>query len=191
MDFNLPLIQSIKTELATLPHNQYWQIPPDGADFLYQTVLTLKPKLILEIGTSSGYSAVTMAQALIKSNNLNSKIITIESNPARFNFSQDNFKRAGLQNLIQGVKGHAPEVFSQLKFDNPIDLAFFDGTKSQTTSFFEAIFPLLSPHGIILVDNVLSHKAKMQPFLDYLDQKKHRYQVLDIGAGICKISKIN
>lgn len=191
MEFNLATIQSLRAELASLPHNKYWQIPANGANFLYQTVVQNKPQLILEIGTSSGYSAIVMAQALIESHNLEAKLITIESNPTRYEFSQTNFQKAGLQKLVQGVKGHAPEVFNQLNFDAPIDLAFFDGTKSQTTSFFEAIFPLLSPNGIILVDNVLSHKEKMQPFFDFLDQKKHQYQVHDIGAGICQISKSN
>jgi len=189
MDYNLQLIEQVKNRLAELPQDQYWQIPLDGANYLAKTVSTNKPNLILEIGTSSGYSAICMADALIKSQNLKAQIITIESHAARFQFSQDNFKKCNLNHLITGYKGHAPEIFSEIAFPAPIDLAFFDGTKSQTTDFFTAIYPLLSKGGIILVDNVLSHQEKMQPFIDYLQNQKHQYQILDIGAGICQITK--
>src|SRR5690606_33899805 len=128
MDINLDQLKSTKLELQNLPHNQYWQIPVEGAEYLYQTVLRLKPSLILEIGTSSGYSALWLVEALLASpSTQNSRLITIESNADRFDFASQNFKKAGVESLIQNIKGHAPEVFSQIDLSPSIDLAFFDG----------------------------------------------------------------
>ncbi len=176
----------IKLDLEKLPQNLYWQIPVDGAEYLKQTVLRLKPKTILEIGTSSGYSSLWLAEGLLESGLTDSQIITIESNAGRFEFASENFKKANLGNLIQQLKGHAPEAIpSDLKFE----LAFFDGTKSQTGGFFDAVWPNLALGGEILVDNVISHTEKMQPFFDHLAKQNIPYQILEIGAGICRVKK--
>ncbi len=176
----------IKQELELLPQNLYWQIPRDGAEYLQQTVLRLKPQTILEIGTSSGYSGLWLAESLMQINNSNAKIYTIESHQGRFEFAQENFKKAGATDWIIQIKGHAPEAIpTSLTFD----LAFFDGTKSQTGSFFDSVWPILNPGGEILVDNVISHADKMQPFFDYLNSINIAFEVLDIGAGLCRIIK--
>jgi caffeoyl-CoA O-methyltransferase len=174
----------IKLDLAKLPQNLYWQIPVDGAEYLKQTVLRLKPKTILEIGTSSGYSSLWLAEGLLEAGLTDSQIITIESHAGRFEFASENFKKANVGNLIQQLKGHAPEAIpSDLKFE----LAFFDGTKSQTVSFFDAVWPNLALGGEVLVDNVISHADKMQPFFDHLTNLNIAFEILDIGAGLCRI----
>jgi predicted O-methyltransferase YrrM len=183
MDYN----PAVKLELAQLPQENYWQIPLAGAEYLKATVARLKPKLILEVGTSSGYSALWMSEALIEAGLAeSSKIITIESNQKRYDFASENFKKAGVQNLVQNIKGHAPAAIPVgLNFD----FAFFDATKSQTADFFDTVWPYLNPQSEILVDNVISHAEKMQPFFQHLDNLKIPYQVLDLGAGLCKIEK--
>jgi predicted O-methyltransferase YrrM len=183
MDYN----PQIKAELENLPHNQYWQIPVDGAEYLKQTVLRLKPTSVLEIGTSSGYSALWIIEGFLQAGLLNSKLYTIESHTGRFEFAQENFTKAGATDWIHQIKGHAPEAIPS---DIIFDLAFFDGTKSQTSSFFDSVWPLISPGGEILVDNVISHAEKMQPFFDYLTSIQVPYEVLDIGVGICRVKKV-
>lgn len=177
----------IKNDLEKLPHNLYWQIPRDGAQFLQTAVQRIKPRAILEVGTSSGYSTIWLAEGLYNSGIIDSsKIYTIESNQNRYEFSQQNFLLAGLQNIIVGIKGHAPQAIpSNITYD----LVFFDGTKSQTIDFFNAVWDNLSLQGEVLVDNVISHKEKMQPFFNFLETKGLHYKVLEIGAGICQIAK--
>lgn len=183
MDYN-PVI---KSELEKLPHNQYWQIPVDGAEYLKQTVLRLKPTNVLEIGTSSGYSALWIIEGFLQAGLFNSKLYTIESHKGRFEFAQENFSNAGASNHIIQIQGHAPEAIPK---DTTFDLAFFDGTKNQTSGFFDSVWPLLSPGGEILVDNVISHANKMQPFFDHLKSLQIPFEVLEIGAGICRVKKL-
>jgi predicted O-methyltransferase YrrM len=189
MTYDLNLINKIKDELFALPHSSYWQIPLQGAKYLQTQISNLNPQLILEIGTSSGFSAICMAESLIKSNNLNAKIVTIESNSTRFEFAKQNFTKAELNNLIECVKGHAPKIIEHINLEPKIDFAFFDGTKSQTTKLFNAVIPLLSDNGVILVDNILSHSQKMQPFLNFLDIENYNYKIINAGAGLCEIYK--
>lgn len=190
MDINLSQLQEVKNRLYELPHDLYWQIPKDGAEYLYNAVLRLNPKLILEIGTSSGYSALWLVEALLALNpKTTSRLITIESHAERFQLASEHFKQAKVESLIQNVKGHAPEIFESVDLSVPVNLAFFDGTKAQTTDFFKAIWPLLSANGEILVDNVVSHHDKMQPFFDYLKANNINYEIIDLGAGICRIVK--
>ena len=122
----------IKFELANLPHNLYWQIPLDGAEYLKQTVRRLKPKNVLEIGTSSGYSALYIVEGFVEAGLLTSKLYTIESHEGRFQFASENFSKAGISDFIVPIRGHAPEV---IPTGTTFDLAFFDGTKNQTSAF--------------------------------------------------------
>lgn len=187
-NFDLQKLNQIKHQLSELPHNQYWQIPVDGAEYLAEAVRRIQPKTILEIGTSSGYSALWIVEALI---NLNlagqTNFYTIESNQSRHDFAQQNFENAGVTGLVTQIKGHAPQDIPQ---NTDYDLAFFDGTKSQTSDFFDAVWPILNLNGEILVDNVVSHSDKMQPFFDHLKNLGLDYEILDIGAGICRVVKL-
>jgi predicted O-methyltransferase YrrM len=189
MALNLQSVTALKQQLFELPKDLYWQIPLPGAEYLAKLITELRPKIILEIGTSSGYSSICMVEALLKSDNPTAKIFTVESHAGRFDYSNAAFDSVEAKIIVQNFKGHAPEIFEQMSFPSSIDLAFFDGTKSQTTSFLEAIYPLLSPTGIILVDNINSHLQKMQPFLDYLEQNDYIFEVLNIGDGLCQIQK--
>ncbi|MFA6024046.1 MAG: class I SAM-dependent methyltransferase [Candidatus Gracilibacteria bacterium] len=159
-----------------------WIVGPATGKMLHWLVRVLEPEVVLEIGTSVGYSALWMASALEK--NQRGQLWTIESHEERFHTAQRNIEAAGLEHRILQLRGHAPEIFTE----NPIlpkriDLAFFDATKQEHQSYFDAIFPRIPSGGMIVVDNVRSHRfGKMQSFIE-ATHKHAGLKVVEIPVG--------
>ena len=159
-----------------------WIVGPATGRMLHWLVRVLEPDVALEIGTSVGYSALWIASALEK--NQRGQLWTIESHDERYARAQKNIEEAGMEHRIMQLKGHAPEIFTE----NPalpkqIDFAFFDATKQEHQSYFDAIFPRMKSGGMIVVDNVLSHRfGQMQKFIE----KTHGHsglKVVEISVG--------
>ncbi len=159
-----------------------WIVGPQTGRMLYYFVRIWHPEIILEIGTSIGYSAIWMATALEEIGY--GEIITIESHDRRFALAEANIKASGLQARIKQVKGHAPEVIDG-KIPQ-IDMAFFDATKQETQSFFDAVFPRMVRGGLVVVDNVRSHRFKsMLAFIEKIHSDPRVEVVeIDVGAGL-------
>lgn len=159
-----------------------WIVGPKTGRMLYLLTRVWRPETILEIGTSIGYSAIQMASALEE--NARGRIITVESHDKRFALAQKNIADSGLSHRITQIKGHAPEVINDT-LPQP-DLSFFDATKQETQSFFDAVFPRMRKGGLIVVDNVMSHRFKsMLKFIEGI-HKDPRVDVveIDVGAGL-------
>jgi caffeoyl-CoA O-methyltransferase len=112
-------------------------------------VFLARPRLVLEIGTFSGYSALSMAQALPDGG----RIVTCELDDERADFAQRHIDAAGLADRIEIRRGPALGTVDAL--DGPFDLVFIDADKTGYLGYYEAALPKLSPQGLIVVDNVL------------------------------------
>ncbi len=157
-----------------------WIVGPKTGRMLYYFVRIWQPKTLVEIGTSIGYSSIWIASAM-EENGIG-KIVTIESHDRRFALAEKNISESGLSHRIKQVKGHAPEVVGEALTET-LDMAFFDATKQETQSFFDAIFPLMNKGGLIVVDNVMSHR--FQSMLKFIE-KIHadpRVEVVEINVG--------
>jgi predicted O-methyltransferase YrrM len=192
MNFDLDLIGRVKSDLVKLPQEKFWQVPLEGALYLQKLIFDIRPRNVLEIGTSSGYSGLWIVESLLANEPGNpGHLITFESNQARYDFANQNFKTAGVETLITSIKGHAPKAFGFIPGDKKIDLAFIDGTKSQTTEFFIGLLPYFAENAQVVVDNVTStrhnHHLKMQPFLDYLAANNYKFEVVEVGDGFCHV----
>lgn len=160
-----------------------WIVGPKTGHLLYWLIRVVAPESIVEIGTSVGYSALWMASALEE--NGKGQLWTIESHEQRFERAESNFKEAGLTDRILLLKGHAPEIFFDKSAPLPehIDFAFFDATKKDHNEYFDAVYPRMSSGGLIVVDNVLSHRfGQMQDFIDLLHNDS-RLKVVEIPVG--------
>lgn len=149
----------------------YWNVPRETAQLLYFMVRAMRAKRVLEIGTSNGYSGVWLGQALKDvGGEVPGRLWTIESHQERYDMAGETFKKFGLQETINQVKGHAPEVFQTMGLDSigAFDLMFFDATKKQHGDFARAALPWLRSGGVLVVDNVISHRESMGDFLDYV-----------------------
>jgi caffeoyl-CoA O-methyltransferase len=107
------------------------------------------PRLVLEIGTFSGYSAMAMAGALPA----DGRIVTCELSPERAAFARSYFERSPWADRIELRVGPALDTIAGL--DGPFDFVFIDADKPSYPDYYEAVVPKLSPRGVIAVDNTL------------------------------------
>jgi caffeoyl-CoA O-methyltransferase len=117
--------------------------------FLEMLVFLARPRLVLELGTFSGYSALSMAPALPEGG----RIVTCELEGKHADFAERHIAAAGLGDRIEVRRGPASETISSL--DGPFDLVFIDADKTGYLEYYEAVLPKLAPNGLIVVDNVL------------------------------------
>jgi caffeoyl-CoA O-methyltransferase len=106
-------------------------------------------KTVVEIGTSNGYSGIWFCLAL---RTTGGKLITHDIDEGRASLARENFKRAGVDNLVTLVMGDAHETVKKLK--EPIDILFIDADKEGYTDYLEKLLPLVRPGGLILAHNI-------------------------------------
>jgi predicted O-methyltransferase YrrM len=110
---------------------------------------TTNAKNIVEIGTSNGYSGIWFCLGLKATGG---KLTTHDIDEGRAALARENFKRAGVDNLVTLVMGDAHETVKKLK--DPIDILFIDADKEGYTDYLEKLLPLVRPGGLILAHNI-------------------------------------
>lgn len=108
-----------------------------------------KPKFILEVGTYTGYSAICLAQGLVKEGHLHTIDINEELEDMAFRY----FCEAGLDSRITQHVGKAAEIIPTLKEE--FDLVFIDADKQNYGLYYDLVFDKVPVGGFILADNVL------------------------------------
>ena len=108
-------------------------------------------KSVVEIGTSNGYSGIWFCLAL---RSTGGKLITHEIDSGRAELARENFKRAGVEELITLVEGDAHNEVTKLK--EPIDILFLDADKPGYIDYLNKLLPLVRPGGLILAHNMNS-----------------------------------
>lgn len=173
---------SLKNLLRSLEKTRhlYWNIDRQTGQFLNLLIRERKFKTVLEIGTSNGYSAIWLAEALTHNKG---HLYTIESHKQdRYNLALENFKKSGLKN-ITAIVGHAPQTIP--KNPHNFDMAFLDATKYETVDYFNAIEKRIKKDGIIVTDNIDTHKKDLLPFMKTLkNSRKWTSAILNIGSGL-------
>jgi len=104
---------------------------------------------ILEVGTFTGYSAVSMAEALPP----DGELVTLERRADHAAKAREHVDAAGVGARIRIVEGPASDSLARL--EGPFDLAFIDADKASYPAYFEAVLALMRPGGLIVADNVL------------------------------------
>jgi caffeoyl-CoA O-methyltransferase len=127
----------------------YLAIDADNGRMLRLLAETAGAKNVVEIGTSTGYSALWTCLAL---QNTGGRLKTFEIDPGRAEQARKHFAQAGVDGLVEVVVGDAHENVKRLK--DPIDLVFLDADKEGYASYLQALLPLVRPGGLITADNV-------------------------------------
>jgi predicted O-methyltransferase YrrM len=144
-----PLLAELAEETrATLRVPQMLTGPVEGR-FLQFLVWSLRARRVLEIGTYSGYSALSMAGGLPE----DGRIDTCELDEEHAAVARRYIERAGLADRITVHVGPALETIQGL--DGPWDFVFIDADKEGYLDYYEAVLPKLSEHGLIAADNTL------------------------------------
>ena len=129
----------------------------------------IRPKMVLEIGTYSGYSGLCMADGLEEGAHLH----TVEINDEQEDFTLPWFKNSPYADKITMHIGDAMDVVPKLQV--MFDMAFIDGDKRRYTEYYEMVLQHLNPGGYILADNTLWDGH-------VVDENAHDAQTLGIKA---------
>lgn len=109
----------------------------------------LNPKAVLEIGTYTGYSAISIALGLAE----NSKIYTIDIDDEIKEFASEFIAKSGLINKIEFIIGDALSIIPSL--NKEFQMVFIDAEKNEYLKYYNAVFDKVSTGGYIIADNVL------------------------------------
>ena len=144
-----------------------------------------RAKHVLEIGAFIGVSAMSMARALPA----DGRLTTIEMFSEFADICRQNFAQNELADRINLLEGDAMEVLPTLSAQT-FDFIFLDGNKERYTEYFELIDKLLSPQGLIVVDNMFccgdtlndtpdtAKAAGVKNFLEYAHRRRDYVRVL-------------
>jgi predicted O-methyltransferase YrrM len=132
-------------------------VGPDGGAFLAWLIGLLGARRVLEVGTSSGYSALWMARALQRVGP-GGVLVTLEVDPTKIAMAHEHFRRAGLAGVITLVEG--PGVTSLAALGGTFDLVFIDADKPQYPDYLREARRLSHPGTVIVADNITTHAAQ-------------------------------
>ena len=176
------------------------QISISQCHFLHFIIKIIKPKNILEIGTFTGLSALTMGLAMDE----NSKLTALDKNKETSDVAMSFFKKAKIDNKINLLINNAivslKDLYNKKK---QFDFIFIDADKENYINYFEKSLKMLKKSGIIIKDNVLWYgdvidknkndklTIKIREFNSHID-KDNRVEniILPIGDGLSICRKL-
>ena len=155
-----PIQKEILNHNKSLGDVKKMQISVTQAYFFQFFIKTNNIKNILEIGTFTGYSALSMGLALPKDGN----IICLDINKETSEIAKNFFKKANLDKKMKIILGPAINTLKKLKEDKRMfDMIFIDGDKENYKNYYDLSLGLVKKNGFILVDNVLWHGDVADP----------------------------
>lgn len=139
-------------------------VPLTDGKILYDIIIKNNYKNALEIGTSTGHSAIWIAWALSKTGG---KLITIEIDKRRYLEAQANFKKAGVSDYIDVRLADAHELVPQL--DGKYDFVFSDADKYWYKNYFIAMDPKMKVGACFTAHNTGMRTNGIRDFLEYVE----------------------
>ena len=201
LSYNLhPIQQEIIKYNYRLGDIKRMQISVSQCHFLHLITKVSKIKSVLEIGTFTGLSTLSIALALPDNGNL----IALDRNESTNNVAMDFFKKANQEKKIKTIIKPALDSLNELKKNNKIfDMVFIDADKENYKKYYDDSLDLINKDGLIIVDNVLWHgevvdKTKndkltnaIRDFNFYVkNDKKTEQIILPLGDGFMVCRKL-
>ena len=199
-DFGLklnPIQQEIIDYNNTLGDVKRMQVAQSQCHFLHLIIKISNIKNVLEIGTFTGLSALSIALALPDEG----KLIALDNNEDTNKVATDFFKKAKQDHKIQTIIKPALESLDDLK-NSKFDMIFIDADKMNYKEYYERSLDLLNKNSLIVIDNVLWHgevvdetnndkyTLNIREFNTYVSQDKRVEQIivpLGDGMTVCRV----
>jgi predicted O-methyltransferase YrrM len=143
-------------------------VPLADGKILYDIIVENNYKKAVEIGTSTGHSAIWIAWALSKTGG---KLITIEIDKQRYVQAKANFKKAGVEKYIDARLADAHELVPQLP--GTYDFVFSDADKYWYTNYFKAMDPKLVVGGCFTAHNTNMRMPSINEFVEYVESREN------------------
>jgi caffeoyl-CoA O-methyltransferase len=192
-----PVQQEIIDYNNTLGDVKRMQVAPSQCHFLHLIIKISNIKNVLEIGTFTGLSALSIALALPE----DGKLITLDKNEETNKVALSFFKKANQDHKIQTIIKPALETLDDLN-QNKFDMVFIDADKMNYKEYYERSLKLVDKGGLIIIDNVLWHgevadetnvdkfTLNIREFNTYIEQDKRVEQIIvSLGDGmtVCRL----
>ncbi len=165
-------------------------VPMTDGRLLHDIIVQHNYRSALEIGTSTGRSAIWIAWALSKTGG---KLITIEIDERRYKAALKNFEEAGLSQYIDARLADAHDLVKVL--EGPFDFVFSDADKDWYTNYFKDIAPKLKVGGCFTAHNMsmAGWRTGIREFIDYIQSRPDFQTTIDnsSGAGVSISYKVN
>jgi predicted O-methyltransferase YrrM len=159
-------------------HVRLRQVPPETGQFLALMALMAPPGKYLEIGTSGGYSALWLSLACRESGR---RLITFEVIKEKVELARETFQVAKVEDVVELIQGDARKYLGDYK---GISFCFLDAEKEIYAECYEKIVPNMTRGGILVADNVISHKDILEKMVeDALRDQRVDAMVVPIGNG--------
>jgi len=153
-------------------------VPYEDGKVLYNLIIKNNYTRALEIGTSTGHSSIWIAWALSKTGG---KLITIEIDETRYKAALKNFKKAGVDGLIDARLADAHKLVKELK--GPFDFVFSDADKEWYAQYFKDMEPKLVVGGCFTAHNVTDGFEGTKEFLDYIRSLPNYQTTIDRSSS--------
>jgi caffeoyl-CoA O-methyltransferase len=135
------------------------QITPDEGAFLTFLARLVGARRALEVGTFTGYSAISIARGLADGGTLT----CLELEQEFATIAARNVEAAGLSDQVEIRVGPAEAALRAMPEEPTYDFAFLDADKTTYPAYYELIVPRLAPGGLLAIDNVLLRGAVIDP----------------------------
>ena len=202
MNFSSPDVESVFAQyeqrradeaerMAALPKSVGMQkrdefllaVGPETGWFLHSLVVASRPSLILELGTSYGYSTLFLADAAAQ---IDARVISIDCAAEKTAYAEMQLRKARLERHVELIIGDAVAEIGHIQ--SSIDFVLLDIWKELYLPCFDAVYPKLSVRGLIAADNMIFPSEARD------DVRKYRQRVRDasdltstllpIGSGV-------
>ena len=176
------------------------QIALSQCHFLHLIIKISNTKKILEIGTFTGLSTLSMSLALPE----NGELIALDKNEKTSEVANNFFKKAKQENKIKIITKNALDSLNDLKKKNEkFDLVFIDADKENYKNYYELSLNLINTNGLIIIDNVLwygevvdiNNKNKLTTIIKEFNiyvkkDKRTENLILPLGDGLSICRKL-
>jgi caffeoyl-CoA O-methyltransferase len=192
-----PIQQEIIDYNNTLGDVKRMQVATSQCHFLHLIIKTSNIKNVLEIGTFTGLSALSIALALPD----DGKLVALDKDEGTNKVALDFFKKANQDNKIQTIVKPALDSLEELK-NSKFDMVFIDADKMNYKEYYERSLNLMDKGGLVIIDNVLWHgevadddnldkyTINIRDFNTYVANDKRVEQIivpLGDGMTVCRV----
>jgi len=154
----------------------------EGGRLVESVVRMARPATGLEIGTSSGFSALcALRGALAAGADLH--LTTVDFDPAKAAWARSNFERAGVAGRVTILVEDGLEAARRLT--GPFDYVLLDASKEQCLPILKELTGKLTPGAVVLTDNMLTHEAELREFARFVrNYPEFASALLPLGNGV-------
>ena len=199
-DFGLklnPIQEEIINYNKSLGDVKRMQVDPVQCHFLHLMIKVSNIKNVLEIGTFTGLSTLSISLALPD----DGKLITLDKNEDTNKIAIDFFKKADQNHKIQTIINPALDTLEELN-NQKFDMVFIDADKMNYKKYYEKSLGLINQGGLIIIDNVLWHgevvdeknddkfTINIREFNKFVSEDKRVEQIiipLGDGMTVCRV----